>query len=484
MRRFLASQDVLLKDFEPFAKDLTGMIRDAATVVGKQLHEKVHYLSSPTVSKEMVARNYQSDRPNRFGPICVLSALEPCSTWQVHRSRERKTPQEFRRCLAKCLHHYHYFRDRRLGFMHVRVQSWFPFQVQVCVNGREWLGRRLDERRLRYRRAGNCFPWIASPEIAQELMNDMLDLPWRDLLDELAVAANPVLGTLMDELGQGCYWTVWQSEWATDVMFKDTESLAACYPAFVRHAMENLGSADVLRFLGRKLHGNYEGEVTSDYKRRVEGVRVKHCAGRNSGKMYDKQGSVLRTETTINNPAEFKVRRKAHGDPDSEVALRPLRRSVVDLKRLVRVGKNSNRRYLDTLATVGCETPMERIIEPLTRPTELAGRRVRGLRPWTDLDFRLLRAAGSGDFLINGFRNRDIRGFLFPDPDSDVPPDPRQRRKDAAKVSRLLRLLRAHGLIERVTGTHRYHVTTLGRSVITGIVAARQATLSGLQQCA
>ncbi len=317
MKGFLASQNVLLKEFEQFAKSLTGVLcRDAETAAA-QLHGKVHNLPSPGESKEKLAQKYMADRNVRFGPICVLSALEPCWTWEVRRSRERKHPQQFRRKLTKCLHYYHYFSDRRFGFGHVRVQSWFPFQVRVCLNGREWLGRRLDDYRLRYERADNSFPWIASPERAQELMDQFLTLAWPKVLDEVAVAANPMLGAFVEQLGQGLYWTTWQAEWATDVMFKDAASLAECYPSFVRYAMENLKSADVMRFLSRKLVPQYQGEITSDFKKRVEGIRVKHWAGFNSMKLYDKFGRILRPELTVNDPGQFKVRRKAQGKPDS-----------------------------------------------------------------------------------------------------------------------------------------------------------------------
>ena len=480
MEGFLASQNVLLKDFEPFAKSLTDILRADAEATAAKLHGKVHYLTSPKESKEKLAQKYMADRDVRFGPICVLSALEPCTTWQVRRSRERKHPQQFRRRSAKCLHYYHYFSDRRFGFGHIRVQSWFPFQVRVCLNGRDWLGRRLDDHRMRYERADNSFPWIASPERAQELMDEMLKLDWPKVLDELAISTNPMLAVLTDQLGRGFYWTTWQAEWATDVMFKDAESLAECYPSFVRYAVENLKSPDVMRFLGKKLHGNYKGEITTDYKKRVEGIRVKHWAGRNSMKMYDKFGRILRPEMTFNDPGEFKVLRKAQGDPDSPVKLRPLRKSVVDLRRLARTGKACTHRYLDVLANVAVDTPLRQIVEPLTRPTELAGRRVRGLRPWTSPDVELLEAVGRGEFIANGFRNRDLVPLLH----RKVPDDPAERRKLSAKVTRLLRLLRAHRLIKKVEGTHRYLVTTRGRTAIDAIIAARSVSLSKLQQCA
>src|SRR4029453_8615921 len=94
------------------------------------------------------------------------------------------------------------------------------------------------------------------------------------------------------------YWTIRQSEYATDVMFKNAESLANIYPRLCRYAIEQLGSDDVLRFLGKKPSVRWGGQVASASVRLAEGVRVKHTVRSNSIKMYDKQGSVLRIETT------------------------------------------------------------------------------------------------------------------------------------------------------------------------------------------
>jgi hypothetical protein len=459
---------------------LTDALRRDAEAAVAPLHGKVHYLPSPSISKEKVALKYMVDRKVRFGPICVLSALDPCWTWEVRRSHTREHPQQWRRKEAKCLHYYHYFFDQRFGFGHVRIQSWFPFQVRVCLNGRDWLWRRLDDHRMQYERADNCFPWIANPERAQQLMDDFLAQRWPKILDDFAITANPMLDALIEALGQGFYWTTWQAEWATDVMFKGAATLAECYPSFVRYAIENFKSADVMRFLGKKLVGQFRGEVVTDYKKRVEGVRVKHFAAFNSLKMYDKFGCVLRPELTVNNPSEFKVRRKAQGQPDSPIVPRPLRKGVVDLRRLARIGKGCTHRYLDALATVSVDTPLGRILEPITKPTELSGHRVRGLRPWAESDLALIEAIGRGEFIANGLRNRDLVPLLHP----HVADDPAQRRKASASVTRSLRLLRAHGLITKVEGTRRYLVTDRGRTIIAAIIAAKNAPLSKLQQCA
>ena len=109
-------------------------------------------------------------------------------------------------------------------------------------------------------------------------------------------------------------------------MFKSPSALAEIYPALVQHGMSTFSSGDVMRFLGRKVHNSFQGEIVSDFKDRPEGVRIKHRAGKNSVKLYDKQGNVLRAETTINDPQDFKVFRPKEGEPDGPSEWRPLRR--------------------------------------------------------------------------------------------------------------------------------------------------------------
>ncbi len=88
-----------------------------------------------------------------------------------------------------------------------------------------------------------------------------------------------------------------------------------------------------MRFLGKKLHGNFAGELVSDYKNRPEGIRVKHRVGANSVKMYDKQGKILRVETTLNDPKPFKVFRPLEGNPQGPREWRLMRKGIADLPR-------------------------------------------------------------------------------------------------------------------------------------------------------
>ena len=73
-------------------------------------------------------------------------------------------------------------------------------------------------------------------------------------------------------------------------------------------------------------------------------------------------------------------------------------------------------------------------------------------------------------------RNRDLQRLLYGQP----APSRQEARGRSAAVSRKLRLLRAHGVIQKVPKTHRYQVTAGGRMAILAVLAAPHASLARL----
>jgi hypothetical protein len=101
---------------------------------------------------------------------------------------------------------------------------------------------------------------------------------------------------------------------------------------------------------------------------------------------------------------------------------------------------------------------------------------VRALHPFAPDDRQLLQAVSRGEFTLNGFRNRDLQRLFFMQPAAT----PHEARRRSAWVSRKLRLLRAHGLIYKVTGTHRYYLTKAGRIATTAILTALRSSVRQL----
>jgi hypothetical protein len=486
---FLSYTGVLLKEFGEYSMKLTERIRGACEGVARDAGRPVQYLADPSVRKEDVARRIAERDGVGHGTVCVLSAVEPCWSYEIHRDRAAKR-LELRSRQRRCLHLYHYAIHPQLGLLHARVQTWLPFNVTVCVNGREWLARQMDAAGLGYRRRENCFVDLADVGRAQALMDLQLKTDWKSTLDGIAAVANPAHAELFGPASGypiEHYWSAQQSEWATDVMFKSPQLLAQLYPRLIRQGMETSGSRDVLRFLGkavpdgRNAHPKFVGQVVSDLKDRPEGMRVKHAVNGNSVKMYDKQGSVLRVETTINQPREFKVYRGTEAQPQKR-AWRNLRKGVADLHRRAEVSQASNERYLQSLAAVESTTPsVGQTLGPVCRRVTWQDRAARALRPFEAQEMKLLEAVSRGEFAINGFRNRDLRQLLLGE---DAAADAAANRRRCGQITRKLRLLRAHGLIRKVPRTHRYLLTAKGTTLATVLCAAKDADVKKLSTLA
>jgi hypothetical protein len=483
MMSFLADAKVLLKNFGAYVERATRQIKDAALALAHKAARPITYLPSAKTKKEDIARAIAERDHITDGLVCVISCVETSKTFDIFKNRDTKRLELVSR-LRNCLHIYHYFIHPRFGFMYTRLQTWFPFNFQVGLNGREWLARDLDRTGLGYVRRDNAFTWLEDCRQSQKLMDRQLTLDWPRHLDALVRKVNPALA---DVLAVGnrqpdYYWSVWQSEWATDAMFKDAKTLATLYPKLVHHGITHFGSRDVLRFLGRKvtadghIPANFAGEVISDLRERPEGLRIKHRVAANSIKLYDKQGSVLRAETTVNRPADFKVFRPKEGDPKGTAQWRPLRLGVADLHRRAVLSQAVNDRYLDALAAVDHTVPLSEFAQAVCRPVRWKGKRVRALNPWSPQDAALLEAVNRGQFVVNGFRNRDLRALLF----KTEPNSKKDERSRSAKATRAIRMLRAHGLVSKVPKTHRYMLTLNGRRIITALLAARAANTASL----
>ena len=468
--RLLHRQGVLLKDFKPYVEGISQQLKQHAEQLASGAGRPFQYQeASMTVrngpGKEALAQEIAAKDDLKEGLICVFSTLEPCSTFTVRGNRQSQKLEVIRR-RSKCLHYYFYYLDTELGFMHIRLQSWFPFQIQVYVNGRECLSRALDQQGIAYQRYDNSFTGIDDLAAAQVLCEKFAHFEWPGVLNAFAERVNPLLKTIQQAGFGGYYWVADQCEVATDIMFKDRASLEASLPDLFEHAILKSACQDVLRFLGRKLHGNFKGQVTTSLKKRPEGWRAKHTMKRNSLKLYYK-GSVLRVETTINNPSEFKICQQTE---DGKLRWMPMRKGVSNLYRYAEVGQQANQRYLEHLAQAKLKSKAIPHLDDLCRSHFQNGKRCARFNPLLNADRALFAAILSGEFTLNGFRNRDLCAKLFPHPATSG----KENKQRCTHVSRLIAKLRGHGLIAKVKDARLYRITKLGSQVLFAVLSFYQ----------
>jgi len=482
LMKWLSHRNVLLKDFKPFVEGVTASLKGAIEGYAAAKGRTVQYLQSSAISKEDLAKELIRREGLTEGLVCVLSCVEPCRSYEIFRNSQTKT-LDLNAAFRKCLHWYVYLLHPLLGLCHVRIQSWLPLTIHVCVNGREMLCRKLTDLGIGFERRDNCLARVDDVERAQSLLDEQPWLRWSDLLTGLVREVCPPLLELpyfQDHLQP--YWSADETEYATDVMFRSSGVLAELYPSLLRHSMTTFGSRQVLRFLGRVripkdgVSSRFNGEITTRLTTRPEGVCVKHYLNRNSIKMYDKQGSVLRIETTINDTRDFRVFRTAEGEqPDAVKRWLRLRKGVVDLPRRCEVSQAANSRYLTAQASVDVATPLGEITDRLATPVISRGHRSRGLNPMSGIDAELVGILLKGEFCINGFRNRDLRDALF-----GPTADPAEHRRQSGRITRLLRLFVDHGLVCKVAKTHRYQLSAEGRRLLPSFATARAASTQKL----
>jgi hypothetical protein len=475
---YLSCHGILLKDFGKWAESATAKVRSLCSAQAERLGIPIIYLRSAGADKEAYARRIMVERGIDTGDICMFSVVEPCMSPMVRGNRSSGL-LEIEMAPRKCVWIYQYWNDAHLGFGHTRLQTWLPFNVTICINGRHWLERQLMREGIDYVKDGNCFTHMADYDAAARLVEEQQRSPWAERLGALLDRNCPGLGNVLGETSMHYYWSANETEWATDIVFRSAGELDALFPQLVRYGLLTAQSPAVMRFLGRSTKGPRPNEVVSDLRSRYEGVRLKHWINRNSIKMYNKAGSVLRVETTINQTREFKVYRHPDDDPSRPASWQKMRKGVSDLHRRAEVSQSANERYLDHMAAANVAQSLKETVGDICRRKKKAGKSYRAINPWDSEDFQTLQYLARGEVQLNGFRNSHLCHALYRNPrDSTV------IKRLSAKTSRRLRLLRAHGLIRKVARTNRYQLTPKGRRVATAVLAASAVDTQQLMEMA
>jgi hypothetical protein len=468
---FLAAHGVRYAQFGAFAQRLSDQLKIQAQKVAQDAGRPFEYLQPGTRNKDQIALKIAQRDGISDGLICVLRCVEICKSFGIGRDRNTQKFQ-FLRQNRKCLFFYFYYLDRDFGLMHVRLQSWLPFDIQVCLNGREYLARQMARAGIGFEQRDNCFVWIDDLPRVQQMMQRLENRKWAGLLSAMARRVNPLPNKLKL---YGYYWSVRESEYATDVLFCDSKRLAGIYPALVDHALRQFSCQDVMKFLGRRTNARFNGEASANIRHRAQGTRIKHWVEENSMKMYDKESSVLRVETTLNNVRRFKVRRCTQRRGKRAMHWIPMRKGIMDLPRRTEICRAANERYLQALGVVGEPSPTRQLLDPLSRQVTEKGRLYRALRPVSPEDARVFAVVMDGRYHLKGFTNAHLRRELLPHAN-----DVQQQRRQSGRITRMLRLLRAHGLIRKVSQTRYYRVSDSGQRAMTAALRIREADVTRL----
>jgi hypothetical protein len=308
---YLWARRIPFKDFAAHSLAITARREETSLRPARELGRAIRSLNSAQHSQEDRARAMAARDRLRDGLICVLRRVDPCRSFRINKNHQTRE-LEIRYRQRTCLHLYPYQMHPVFGFRHARMQTWFPGRVWVCLHGRDWLARQLDQAKLPSVRRANTFTGLEDVAAAQALFDQQREATWPRVLGGLAQALNPVPEEILAAFPCQYYGTGCASAWASAVLFRTRAALPAVSPRLLRSALNPFAAVAVLRFLGQPVPARGQvphrcrHEVSSTVQERREGLRIQHWLTGNSLKRDD-QTSALRLEALIGAPPDFKV---------------------------------------------------------------------------------------------------------------------------------------------------------------------------------
>ena len=485
MQVFLNRKGVLNKDYKSWATGASAaIIRDAENYLKEQQgsDSEIQYLASCHIRKETLAHAQQKKSGIQDGLIGIWSCLESCNTFKATYDKAAGFPQ-IRFADSRCKHLYFYYDHEDFGFMSIRLQTWAPYEIQIALNGRQWLKRMLDKVGAKYILEGNKFLYMEDYELAGQLLESQLDTRWIEMLSSFLPNVFPSMRTLLSE-DINYTWTLWQSEWAKDYVFRDPLALKFHMDHLLRHAYITGTSDRVLRYMGRPVlengqpHWTADPELMSRVNLWYDGARIRHWLDKNSLKLYNEQ-NVLRFEFTMNDPTKILINRTVRGDDSGKKKRLPMRKGIEDIVVRTQVCSSRIKNFTEQVATLEEDTSVGELLSGVSKPVKSGGKIYRSL-DLTGKDMLLLQTVADPKFNIDAITNKHLQRALG----GTLWAKRLKNRSLSGRISRHLRLLREHGIIKKLPNQHKYLLTAKGRSLTTALNQLLGANVSDLSKLA
>ncbi|BBO19224.1 conserved hypothetical protein [Candidatus Brocadia pituitae] len=449
MTSFLHEKKIRIFDYPQFAQGLRNELIAHAQKIASENNLKIEYIPKKNFRQEKRIAEILKKRGDHPGLVHIFSVQESCTSYKPwHDKNTHKTFLKYDPS-GKCLHYYFYFIHKILGLCYVRVPTWIPFRLQIYCNGHTWLASQLQKQKIPYTLCDNAFLDIGDFQKAQEIANGFSPEHLHTILDEFSRKYCPFL----KEFHLSYHWSVMQIEYATDIVFRQQSYLQTMYDTLARTAIHTVKPENIATFLGKKLHGNYQDDMGNRFNTRIEGTRIKHVMGPASVKLYDKFGIMLRIETTTYDVSFFEHYRKVeHRDGTSETKVAHVKKGIYSLVSLQNIFLRANHRYLEFISTFDDNRVGSVNLNKISKNVTEKNHTYKGFNFFHDHDQQIFLSIARGEFNIRGFQNKNLRIKL--------------KEKTTSQICRIIKRLRVHGLIRKITHSYKYHLTTFGRKVI------------------
>ena len=391
--------------------------------------------------KEKVAAKIRGQAPLADGVNFVGVAQEKQTAFKARTIHNNgRVAFEYSRQSAYVKHFYFYLEDAEFGPAFIKVGTYFPFPVRVCLNGHEWAKRQLEKEVIGHESLDNGFRSCANPARLQEICDSLGPEQIQAFFAKWIGRLPWPLSPQDRQAGHLHELSVWQVEYSRTDVFERPVRGREFFEEVIRENLD-LGRPDRVQLLfERRIQKNTPGR----FRTRVitDGVAPSlHVEYKHTGiKQYFKEGRALRTETTINDAGDFAIGRR-----------------LKNLPAMLAIARNTNRRMLEVERVSQNCVLSAASVQRLTQPSvHTDGQRAPGLKLADPRVMALLAALCLFLHLPSGFRNRDLRKQV-----AALMGKPLEEYR-ASQMTYDLRRLRLKGIVCRQPGTTRYCLTPYG----------------------
>ena len=395
-------------------------------------------------SKDALVAKYRARFTAREGVVIVGVAQEKMRSFKAQKrpGRGHMPVFEFSRQSVAVKHYYFYVQDRNWGPAFLKIGTYLPYPVKLCLNGHEWVKQRLRRDHIRFESLDNGFLKCADPTALQTACDALGPADVQTFFDHWSRHLPWPMTPTERAAGYDHRLAICQLEVSLTQVFDRPVQGRHFFEAVIRENLD-LGRPDRVRLLFPFRITRATPPPAFGYRTRIITDRVQpslHVEYKSSHvKQYFKEQHALRTETTINNPNDFYTTK-----------------AIDQLTYLRELGHQVNRKLLEVERVSHHCVLTQDALDRLQRPTVESGQRVSALRFGDPRVMALFQALCAFVHLPRGFHNHDLRPSveaLLGDPYT------------AAQMTYDLRRLRLKGLIHRIPKTHRYTATSYGLKV-------------------
>jgi hypothetical protein len=123
----------------------------------------------PKQRKDDIVAGYRTHFRAREGVVVIGVAQEKMRSFKAHKrcGPGTKITFDFSRQSVAVNHYYFYVQDRDWGPAFLKIGTYLPYPVKLCLNGHEWVKQELTRQRRRFQSLDNGFLTCADPVALQ-----------------------------------------------------------------------------------------------------------------------------------------------------------------------------------------------------------------------------------------------------------------------------------------------------------------------------